>query len=142
VQYRAELVSLEERDGVVERVARFDARRLRRLTGLVWLPDSAVWTERTFWRRAEHAASFVIEPELTAWLRGRVHCTVEYRLTARDAAATVRTIEGTVTVDLPAVGAVIERAVVTLLELHFAAEAGFLARFAGRAAPAPSELHP
>jgi hypothetical protein len=143
IQYRAELLGHRDGGESVERYARFEARGLRRLTGLWLLPDAVTFTERTVWQRASHSASFVIDPEVIPWLHARVHCTVAYRLVRVQTAITRRVIEGDVQIDLPGVGRAIEAAVIRLLEMHFAAEGRFLSDFlaageAGAAAAGPS----
>jgi hypothetical protein len=135
VGYRATLVSYHEAPGEVERVARFEVRGLRSLTGVPLVPDHVIWTDCLRWLRSEHAASFTIDPQVNAWLHARIICRGDYRLARIGAEGTRRSIDGVVRVDVPVVGAVFERAIVGLLERHFAAEARFLS---AHAVPAPS----
>jgi hypothetical protein len=126
IGYRAELVRHRDTGEQVERVARFSARGVRALTHLPLVPDNFEWMDRLLWTRSTHRASFVIDPFLTAWLRPRVSCSGEYRLSAEASHSTRRTVEGKVRVDVPVFGGLLERAVVGLAERHFEAEARFL----------------
>lgn len=126
IRYRVSLLSQREVDDLVDRQSRVDARELRRAGGSARLPDRALWTERLIWRRRDHAATFIIQPLLTAWPQQRFACHGEYWLEAVNARSTRRVVQGEVSVEVPAAGPELEAGIDRLLEAHFAAEARVL----------------
>ena len=112
-----------EGEGWVERAAHYRPE-LGRLPPAV-TPAMVEFDERTRWDLAAHAGRFVITPNLPARLQRRFRCDGTYRLD-RDGDATIRTIEGVLRIDAPAVGPAIERLALRIVRRQFSGEAALL----------------
>ena len=93
-------------------------------------PARLVWVDDTTYDLAAATATFRILPEHYA---NRLRCSGRYRFRARPGGCR-RSIEGDLTVSYPLVGRAVERAIVSGLEDHLAAEADLIARWLARRA--------
>jgi hypothetical protein len=121
---RADLLSLSEHDGIVERVVHFVpslaipwfAKRVRR--------DAAEWTEYLRWDRVSHEGTFTIEPNMPPEWRPYFDAGGRYRLRAREDGTTLRTVEANLSIRAGIMsGAIPERIVVGILKRQFRREA-------------------
>jgi hypothetical protein len=112
------------RDGerVVQRVRHRFTGALSPAVTRVIDPAKVVWVEEATFDLAARTATFHIVPEHYA---GKLRCTGTYTFTARGG-STVRHAAGDLTVRVPLVGRLVERAIVSGLEDHLRAEAALL----------------
>jgi hypothetical protein len=88
-------------------------------------PNRLTWTDDATYDLSAHTASHVIVPDHYA---DRLECSYGARLESRSD-TTHRSLEGTIKVRMPLVGGRVERAIVSGLEEHAAAEAALINRF-------------
>lgn len=121
---RPELVADQRDEDLVEREIRY--RFAGELSGAVTAvvdPDRLTWIEESQLDRATHVTQWVIRPDHYA---DRLRCSGTFTLIA-DGEATRRVAEGELKVSFPLVGGRVERAIVSGMEEHAAAEAAALA---------------
>ena len=91
-------------------------------------PARLVWVDETTYDLEAATATFRILPEHYA---NRLRCSGRYRFTGTPRACR-RSIEGDLTVSYPLVGRAVERAILSGLEDHLAAEADLIGRWLAR----------
>jgi len=91
-------------------------------------PSRLVWVDETTYDLAAATASFRILPDHYA---NRLRCSGRYRFTPAPAGCR-RSIDGDLTVSYPLVGRAVERAILSGLEDHLAAEAELVGRWLAR----------
>lgn len=117
----------QERDGdvVVQRVHYAFAGTLSPAVTRVIDPQKVTWIAETTYDLAARRASFRVIPDHYV---NKLACAGTHTFTARGASS-VRRVDGELTVRVPLVGRVVERAIVSGLEDHLRTEADLLAEW-------------
>jgi hypothetical protein len=117
----------QERDGdiVVQRVHYTFTGSLSPAVTRVIDPKKLTWVDETTYDLAARRASFRIVPDHYV---NKLKCAGEYSFTARGA-TTLRHVAADLTVGVPLVGRVVERAIVSGLQDHMRTEVDLLAEF-------------
>lgn len=117
-------VLAQTRDGntVVQRVHyRFTGTLSSAVTRVID-PKKVTWIDETTYDLAANRASFRIIPD---YYVNKLRCSGTYTFAESDA-TTARRVDGEITVGVPIVGRVVERAIVSGLEAHMGSEADLL----------------
>lgn len=125
---RPELLAHEVDGDIVEREIRYRfAGHLSPAVTAVIDPDRLTWVEESQTDRSTHVTQWVIRPDHYA---DRLHCAGTFALAADGGGGTTtRVAEGELKVSFPLVGGRVEKAIVSGMEEHAAAEAAALTQW-------------
>lgn len=127
---RPELLAQEVDGDIVEREIRYRfAGHLSPAVTAVVDPDRLTWVEESQTDRSTHLTRWVIRPDHYA---DRLRCSGTFTLTSDgdgDGGPTTRIAEGELKVSFPLVGGRVEKAIVSGMEEHAAAEAAALTQW-------------